>query len=413
MPRSATDQIGRAKEAAIAVLQHNSRGPFRGLFRTAGWGYPEPYTRDLMIASLGILGTGNEQLTAALRRVLEVLATSQTRHGHITSLAHDPFDRGASDTTPLFLIGTALYRKVAGEDDFLEEAVRKALVWMDYQSPDDVIMVAQQPTSDWRDEHWVLGFGLYVNTLVYTYLRLYGRHEDAQKLRSMMNRLDVRGGKSQRHVHEGLVVKHKPYYALWAYKGDNDERFDLLGNSLAILSGIASRSRATDMIAWIEAECDHLQDVDELALRLPPCLIPYIDPADPDWRPRYERFNLPGEYHNGGIWPFICGFYVAALVAAKRPRLAETKLRLLTELVRPAREKDVPYGFNEWFKAKDGFPAGQDWQTWSAAMYLYAAECVERQATPFFDDIRISAANFAQERPATVERPTSTQPEQR
>jgi hypothetical protein len=31
---------------------------------------------------------------------------------------------------------------------------------------------------------------------------------------------------------------------------------------------------------------------------------------------------------------------------------------------------------------------GQDWQTWSAALYLYAAKCVEEQRTPFFDMVR-------------------------
>ncbi len=388
MSKAILDDVEQAKRAAVEVLLHNSRGPFRGLFRTAGWGYPEPYTRDLMISALGILVSGNEQLIAALRRVLEALARSQTKRGHITSLAHDPGDRGASDTTPLFLMGTALFRKATGERDFLEEAVQKALVWMDYQSPDDVIMVAQEPTSDWRDEHWVLGFGLYVNTLVYVYLRLCGREEDADELRSMMNRFDVRGGKRQRHVHEGLVIRHKPYYALWAFKTENNERFDLLGNSLAVLSGIASPSRAKELVAWVEGECDHLRSTGELALGLPPCLIPYMQPGDPDWRPRYQRFNPPGEYHNGGVWPFICGFYVAALVAAGRPRLAQAKLNLLAELVRPAREQQVPYGFNEWFRAQSGEPAGQDWQTWSAAMYLYAATCVEQQRTPFFDEVR-------------------------
>jgi hypothetical protein len=54
-------QIEEAKQAAIEVLLHNANGPFQGLPRTAGWGYPEPYTRDLMIAALGIgiEGTGN------------------------------------------------------------------------------------------------------------------------------------------------------------------------------------------------------------------------------------------------------------------------------------------------------------------------------------------------------------------
>ena len=39
------------------------------------------------------------------------------------------------------------------------------------------------------------------------------------------------------------------------YKFYSSERFDLLGNSLAILSGIASPERAGAMIDWIEAEC--------------------------------------------------------------------------------------------------------------------------------------------------------------
>jgi hypothetical protein len=33
-------------------------------------------------------------------------------------------------------------------------------------------------------------------------------------------------------------------------------------------------------------------------------------------------------------------------------------------------------------------PRGRDWQTWSAAMYLYAAASVERGSTPFFDRMR-------------------------
>jgi len=34
--------IDQAKEAARRILLHNARGPFQGLPRTAGWGYPEP-----------------------------------------------------------------------------------------------------------------------------------------------------------------------------------------------------------------------------------------------------------------------------------------------------------------------------------------------------------------------------------
>ncbi|WP_319478857.1 glycoside hydrolase 100 family protein [uncultured Draconibacterium sp.] len=381
-------EIEQAKKAALEVLLHNAHGPFHGLPRTAGWGYPEPYTRDLMISILGIAVSGNKKLLDSIRKVLETLAKNQTERGHIPSLVHDNDDRGASDTTPLFLLATGIFRKVTGEADFLAEAVKKSLVWMSFQSPADKLLIAQLPTSDWRDEQWVLGYGIYVNTLVYSYLKILDKHELADNMQRAMSRFTVTGGILHRHVHEGMVVKHKPYYAFWSYKIFSSERFDLLGNSLAILSGIASPSRANEMIYWIEDECNAMRKSGELTGDLPPNFFPFTKPEDPDWHERYSTYNKPGDYHNGGIWPFICGFYIAALVAAKRYKLAEEKLVAFTQCVKLTRTENLEFGFNEWIKAQDGKPMGQDWQTWSAAMYLYAAKCVEQKSTPFFDEIR-------------------------
>jgi len=388
MPVTPLQNIEIAKKAALDVLLHNANGPFQGLPRTAGWGYPEPYTRDLMISILGIAVSGNQQLMDSIRKVLETLANNQTRHGHITSLVHDRDDRGASDTTPLFLLAAGIYRKLTGESGFLKEAVDKALVWMEYQSPSDRLMVAQQPTSDWRDEQWVFGYGLFVNTLVYSYLNMLNFPEKAEQMHKDMERFTISGGTMHHHVHEGLVVKHKPYYAFWSYKIYSSERFDLLGNSIAILSGIASASRADELVTWIEDECNGMKKRGELAVDLPPNFFPYTKKGDPDWISRYEDYNNPGEYHNGGIWPFICGFYIAALVAAKRYKLAREKLNILTDFIKLSSSNSIEFGFNEWHKAQDGKPMGQDWQTWSASMYLYAARCVETESTPFFDDMR-------------------------
>ncbi|MCJ7693429.1 MAG: glycoside hydrolase 100 family protein, partial [Sedimentisphaerales bacterium] len=154
------------------------------------------------------------------------------------------------------------------------------------------------------------------------------------------------------------------------------------------LAGIASPTRAKHIIYWVESECALLRKKEELAIDLPPNFFPYVKPGDRDWTPRYEKYNQPGEYHNGGIWPFICGFYIAALVTTKRYKLAEKKLIALTNLIQPAREADVEFGFNEWHRAQDGTPQGQDWQSWSAAMYLYAAHCLEQKKTPFFEAVR-------------------------
>jgi hypothetical protein len=382
------EEIEKAKKAAIEVLLHNSKGPFQGLPRTAGWGYPEPYTRDLMLSMLGIGVSGNSQLIETMRKTLITLAGNQTTKGHIPSLVHDPEDRGSSDTTPLFLLAVGIFRIVTAEDNFLVEEVNRSLLWMEYQSPSDRYLIGQLPTSDWRDEQWVLGYGLYVNAVAYSYLRLLGQHHRADKFEHDMQRFTITGSTIHHHIHAGLVVKHKPYFALWAYKVYSSERFDLLGNSIAILSGLASKSRAQEMISWIEAECEELRKKGDLVVNLPPNFFPFIQPEDPDWIPRYKDFNLPGDYHNGGIWPFIAAFYVAALVAAGRLQLAKQKLFALTEMVKLAQNNTLEFGFNEWHKAQDGLPHGQDWQTWSAALYLYAAKCVEEGKTPFFEEMR-------------------------
>jgi len=390
MDRQGKELVSRAKEAALGVLLNNNHGGYRNLPRTAGWGYPEPYTRDLMICSLGILTTDNERLLKSLRRVLEMLAKNQSELGHMPSLVHDPQDRGSSDATPLFLMAVGIYRMVTGEKDFIEGAVQKALKWMEYQSPANRSLVAQLPTSDWRDEQWVLGYGLYVNTIVYTYLKLFGQNERAKDLKAHMERFAVKSDRQNRHVHEGLVLKFKPYYAMWSYKVYQSERFDLLGNSLAILCGIASPSRSKKLVLWIEKESKALRQNEDLAVDLPPNFFPYVRPEDPDWLPRYKKYNQPGEYHNGGVWPFVCGFYIAALVAAEKYKLAEQRLVALAKLVQPSRVAEVEFGFNEWCRAQDGTPQGQDWQSWSAAMYLYAAQCVEQKRTPFFEEVRES-----------------------
>lgn len=378
--------IEETKAAALEVLLHNAHGPFHNLPRTAGWGYPEPYTRDLMICLLGVLVSGNKELIKIYKVVLETLAKNQTPNGHICSLVHDTKERGSSDCTPLFLLGVGLYRKATGQADFLKDAVEKSLTWMQYQSPSNKIMVAQLPTTDWRDEQWVLGYGLFVNTIVYAYLKLLGQNKKANKLKKEMERFAV----SDHDHQQGLKLREKPYYALWSFKVYKSQRFDLLGNSLAILSGLAPSLRTIKMISWIEAECKNLKKIGQLnaEINLPPNFFPYIQPNDPDWMERYEKYNPPGQYHNGGIWPFVCGFYVAALVAADKKKLAETKLIELTKLNILARTEKLKFGFNEWLDAYSGKPMGQDWQNWSAAMYLYAAKCVEENRTPFFEESR-------------------------
>ena len=112
------ESIEGTKRAAVEVLLHNSKGPFDNLPRTAGWGYPEPYTRDLLIAVFGIAVSPELELVETLQNLLVVRAENQCEKGHIPILVHDSNDRVASDTTPVFLIAVAILRRVSGKLTF-------------------------------------------------------------------------------------------------------------------------------------------------------------------------------------------------------------------------------------------------------------------------------------------------------
>ena len=63
------------------------------------------------------------------------------------------------------------------------------------------------------------------------------------------------------------------------------------------------------------------------------------------WRAYMSRHqqNFPWQYHNGGVWPFVGGFWVAALVKAGRQAMARA------ELAKLARANELnEWEFNEW-----------------------------------------------------------------
>ena len=87
-------------------------------------------------------------------------------------------------------------------------------------------------------------------------------------------------GEEDNHEHEGLVVPAQPYYALYSFKIFGSDRFDLLGNSLAILTGIASPNRARNLVAWVEAEYDDMRESGDLAVDLPVLFVSvYLAPS--------------------------------------------------------------------------------------------------------------------------------------
>ena len=73
--------------------------------------------------------------------------------------------------------------------------------------------------------------------------------------------------------------------------------------------------------------------------------------------------QYPGNYHNGAVWPFAGGFYVAMMKKLGMPT-TEMEKKLIAA-------NELGSGFSEWISSS-GNPGGSTNQTWSAAMLIYA-----------------------------------------
>lgn len=82
-----------------------------------------------------------------------------------------------------------------------------------------------------------------------------------------------------------------------------------------------------------------------------------------------HRQNLPHQYHNGGIWPFVGGFWVMLLKKLGLEGEAWTVLERLAAV-----NREGGWQFNEWFHGRSGVPMGMPGQSWNAATYLVAYE---------------------------------------
>jgi glycogen debranching enzyme len=150
-------------------------------------------------------------------------------------------------------------------------------------------------------------------------------------------------------------------------------RCDVLGNIQAFIGNVldVDRARTAFRFMWGVGVNEPLPVVN---------LYPPVQAGDPDWRSYYtvNLLNLPGHYHNGGIWPFIGGMWVRFI---HRLGLRDVACRELLKLAQANRlGKNQDWEFNEWIHSRTGRPMGKAFQAWSAASFIHA--CHELQMSP-------------------------------
>lgn len=150
-------------------------------------------------------------------------------------------------------------------------------------------------------------------------------------------------------------------------------RCDVLGNIQGFIANIldVDRARTAFRFMWGIGVNEPYPVVN---------LYPPVQSGDPDWRSYYtvNLLNLPGHYHNGGIWPFIGGMWVRFIHRLGLYDVACRELLKLAQLNRLGKNQE--WEFNEWIHNRTGRPMGKAFQAWSASSFIHACQELQVQS---------------------------------
>ncbi len=374
--------------AAIASLQRCCTA--EGVRASAGnSGHTQVWTRDAMIALLGGALAADGIIRDGLLASIGLLRSRAARTGQIPnnvdSQSLKPNFRAYADSGLWWILGSS----IMAPD---QETTARVLDWYACQDVDQSGLLSMQESADWQDLFCTRGKGLTLNCLYVLALEAAGRAEQAQQVRDRINEFFWYRGDGdllphvrhtfstesvaeqdslgrRRWLPEKQSLVEEQYYLPWLGFRACGEWFDTLGHCLAILAGVADREQTAKILSFFRRH--------GIAEHPAKALHPQIQPGDPDWRDYYGMLNQPGQYHNGGIWPFLGGFYVAALVACSEFADAEDALERLALLNQQG-------GFNEWHHGNTAEPMGVPDQAWSSGMFLYAYHCVNYRTALHF-----------------------------
>lgn len=345
--------------------------------------YTRIFGRDAGICALAMIGSGVAALEQGAVASLDALAAQQAPNGQIPKYV-DPLGKdadfwylGCIDATLWWLIAVERARRaspVAGVPGRWQASIERAIQWLLAQEHQRFFLLQQNEASDWADIMPRSGFVLYTNALWYRVKSLFDLpHRD--DTHHHFNHLFHPFGRDLPHYRRGRLLRH------YAVRGRRDPGLylsfvnlsfvggegDVFGNLLAVLVGLAGDTRAHAIVKTLLGA--GVADPYPVRVTLQP-----ITPDHELWRGYMERHrqNRPHQYHNGGIWPFVGGFWVLALAMLGKHELARAELAKLAH----ANSLD-DWRFTEWFHGETLAPMGMAGQSWNAAAYLLAQRALE------------------------------------
>lgn len=376
------DVIRECYKRSISLLKSNST-PL-GIIactesgKSAARHYASIFGRDAAICAFGMAASKDPELVRSARQSLITLAGYQAPNGQLPKYVKpdlgevDFWYSGCIDATLWWLIAVDFFSSTYPDErlaEKLRDEVARGLLWLSCQEHQSMFLLQQNEASDWADIMPRSGFVLYTNALWYRVKKLY-RIPTADRTKHFFKHIFYPFDKpvcEHRRVrilshYVNKCAKNREFYLSFVNFSFCGEEVDVFGNILSALFGLAypsKASRITDSLLRLRVN-------DPYPVRV------VHSPIEEDsslWRPYMKRYrqNLPYQYHNGGVWPFVGGFWVMLLAKLGWKESAEKELKRLAE----ANSVDN-YEFNEWFHGETGKPRGMAGQSWNAAMFILA-----------------------------------------
>jgi len=348
--------------------------------RARSRGYTAIFGRDAAICAIGMALSGDPLLERAAGRGLHTLGAHQAPNGQIPKFVEpgareaDFWYLGCIDSTLWWLLALDfLERRSPPARRTRSRRVQLALQWLLAQEHQRFFLLQQNEASDWADIMPRSGFVLYTNALWYAVKRRYGL-DRAEDTRRNFNGLfhpfsaGLARYRRARLLNEYVLrrARNRDLYLSFVNFSFFGEEGDVFGNLLAVLCGLAdSRASGRTLDALQRARVSRLYPVRVVThpIRRRSAL----------WRPYMARHrqNEVWQYHNGGIWPMVGGFWVVALAAASH--LPQARLGL-EALARACAVRN--WAFTEWLHGTKATPRGMPGQSWNAAAFLMAERAV-------------------------------------
>ncbi len=346
--------------------------------------YTRIFGRDAAICVMAMCGSGVPALESGAVASLDALAAQQAANGQIPKYV-DPEGRdadfwylGCIDATLWWLIAVDHVRRHGriGATHWQRE-VALAIQWLLAQEHQHFRLLQQNEASDWADIMPRSGYVLYSNALWFDVKRRFALAQ-AEETQHHFNHLFNPFQRDLPEYHRARLLRH------FARRGRRDpglylsfvnlavvgDEGDVFGNVLAIQSGLADPAMAHRIVETIVA--GHGGDPYPVRVVLHP-----LSRQHALWRPYMGRHqqNLVHQYHNGGIWPFVGGFWVMALARLGLHDQAWPTLLRLAEV-----NALDGWRFTEWFHGKTLAPMGMAGQSWNAAAFLLARRALQGDA---------------------------------